>query len=199
MVTICIPTTPERRERLKTCIDYIQSNADIDYSILVYENQLGGWVPAVRAMLKPLKEDELVFVIGDDCWVTPRSLSKLLDAYNTAFPDKDGLAQPNDQAWHGNIASYPLATAGYLLKYTYSGYIHAHADEELACVAKKRNKYIYVPEVIVNHRHYQKCPEVVYDETYKLQENTWQGDKRLFDERKGKSNDYENWQILEWD
>lgn len=199
MLLVCIPTTPGRRQRLLNCIQKVQESADADYGILTYENQLGGWTPAVREMLKPLNKDQLVVIIGDDCEPEKGWMSKLIDAFELSFPDKDGLCQPNDCAWNGGIASYPCATAGYLLKWTYSGYMHAHADEELACVARARGKYCYVPSAVVNHRHYQNTPGIEYDDTYKLQEGTWQNDKRLFDQRRGQSNDYSAFYNLVWD
>jgi hypothetical protein len=199
MLLICIPTTPGRRQRLLNCIQKVQESADADYGILTYENQLGGWTPALREMLKPLNKDQLVVVIGDDCEPQKGWMSLLITSFESTFPDRDGLCQPNDGAWNGGIASYPCATAGYLLKWTYSGYIHAHADEELACVARARNRYCYVPQAIVLHRHYQNTPGIEYDETYKLQENTHIADKLLFDQRVNQSGGYTDWQKLVFD
>lgn len=188
-IVVCVPTTPGRKERLKECLAAIEENSkNVDYELFVFENELGGWVAAVREMMNRLPKDQLVVIIGDDCIPQPNWLRPLVDKFNEKFPDKDGLAQPDDGIWGGRIASYPVATAGYLLDWIYPGYVHYYADEELATAAREQHKYLYVPNSKVVHRGGDD--KELWDETYEKESKFGNQDKLLFDHRRESSNHY---------
>jgi hypothetical protein len=197
-VLVCIPTTPERRARVDSCLYHIRKYSNIGCSVLIHENSLGGWVPAMRSIMKSLQPAQLVCVLGDDCEPQEGWLEPLETAFRLNFPDGDGIVQPNDNTWNGLIASYPVTTAGYILKWAYSGYTHNFCDNELAETARKRGKYIYVPESLVLHKHHSNS-EVSYDETYKLQELSSSKDQDLYNQRKKDSEDFSKPENLNYD
>lgn len=196
---ICIPTTLERRYRLDNLLSFIRVNSDAPYSIYIYENLLGGWCLAMREMMKHLRPEELVCVLGDDCEPGKNWLKILIDTFHEKFPDGDGLVQPNDMFWKGKLASFPVATAGYLLKWAYSGYTHNFCDEELAETAKVRDKFVWVPESEIHHRHYSNTEGVKHDETYKLETLSAEKDKKLFIERRDVSGNFQDISKLKYD
>lgn len=197
MIKVCIPTTPERRQRLLDCVRAVQENSNYPHELVVFENLLGGWVGAVRGMIKDLGEDPVV-VIGDDTIPQSDWLKILVSAYAERFPNNDGLAQPDDGSHKGRIASYPMATPQFLLRWIYSGYKHNYADKELKNVAQSRGLYLWVPESKVVHRHYEVHPEL-YDSTYALQQKTRSGDQALYSQRSRVSSNYQNLEAIPWD
>lgn len=197
MIKVCIPTTAGRRQRLLECVRAVSENSNYPHEIVIFENSLGGWVMAVREMIKDLGEDPVV-VIGDDTLPQPDWLKILVSAYGAKFPNKEGLAQPDDGSHKGRIASYPMATPKYLLKWLYSGYKHNYADKELRNVALSRGEYLWVPESKVIHRHFEKHPEL-YDDTYALQKNTRDEDRALYHQRDLVSNHYQDLEAIAWD
>lgn len=197
MIKVCIPTTPGRRLRLFKCVKAVQDNSSYPHEVVVFENSLGGWVPAVREMIKDLGEG-LVVVIGDDTIPQPDWLKILVSAYMERFPNNDGLAQPDDGIHHGRIASYPMATPAYLLRWIYSGYKHNYADKELRNVAAARGEYLWVSESKVVHIDANVRPEL-YDETYALQRDTRSKDKQLYAQRSTASGNYQNLGAIPWD
>lgn len=198
-ITVCIPSTPERRKVRRECIKHIKENSNFDHEIFVFENELGGWVPAVREMMRQLPKDQLVVVIGDDCLPQPNWLEPLYITHKRHFPEGVGLCQPDDGIWGGSIASYPCATAEYLLRWIYSGYVHYHADEELAMLARARGQYRYVPVSGVIHNNPNREGEPPADETYAKEQKNIEADKSLFWERREKSNHYSDFFVLDWD
>jgi hypothetical protein len=200
MIVIAIPTTPERTSRLANLISFIEKNSDTSYGVYFYPNLLGGIVPAMREMMKQLNPKQLVCVLGDDCEPAPNWLKILVETFESKFPDGDGLVQPNDGTGrNGGIASYPVCTAEYLLKWAYSGYTHNFCDEEMALTAKQRGKYAFVPTSIGNHRHHSNTPGVVRDETYKLEDESAFGDKELFGQRRDLSGNFTHREVLAYD
>lgn len=197
MIKVCIPTTPGRRVRLLECIKAVQDNSNYPHELVVFENQLGGWVAAVREMVKDLGEDPVV-VIGDDVLPQPDWLKILVVAYQKKFPNQDGLVQPDDGSHNGRIASYPMATPQYLRRWIYSGYVHNWADKELKKVSEAQGHYLFVPEAKTIHRHHEVYPEL-YDETYALQKDTEPKDKELYRQRETASNGYRNPEKIGWD
>lgn len=197
MIKVCIPTTPERRKRLLDCINSVQANSGYPHEVVVFENLLGGWVKAVREMLKDLGRDPVV-VIGDDAAPQSGWLKILVNAYSQKFPNSDGLVQPDDGGHRGKIASYPMATPQYLLRWLYSGYFHNYADKELRDVSVTRGKYLWVPESKVVHLHFSTNPDL-YDQTYALQKKTGRKDRLLYEKRRSASNNFQNLELIDWD
>ncbi len=197
MIKVCIPTTIGRRQRLSNCIRAVAENSNYPHELVIFENSLGGWVVAVRKMIKDLGSDPVV-VIGDDTLPQKDWLAILANAYVARFPNKEGLAQPDDGHHKGRIASYPMATPAYLLHWIYSGYKHNYADKELRNAASSRGEYLWVAESKVTHQHYEEHPEL-YDETYDLQKGTRGDDRALYNQRETASNHYQNLKAIVWD
>jgi hypothetical protein len=99
----------------------------------------------------------------------------------------------------GKLASFPVTTAGYLLKWAYSGYTHNFCDEEMATTAKARGKFVWVPESEVHHRHYSNTEGVKEDDTYKLETQSAVKDKGLFIARRDISGNFEDTSKLLYD
>ena len=128
MIYICIPTTPERRERLAELVQSIHENTkDMKYSIVVYENEDGGWVKAVHNMLQGI--DGYVVLLGSDTVVTKYWLSNLWRGFWAAFPCGDGVAQPHDDINKGRLAQHPLGHSKTILKYLDTDFIHNFSDD----------------------------------------------------------------------
>lgn len=199
-IVIIIPTTKERRARLDNCLSFIRENSDYPYMVLVFENLMGGVVPAMREAAKTLNPDQLVCVLGDDCEPRKNWLKILVETFKNNFSDGDGLVQPDDGTGRkGGIASYPVCTARYLLDWAYSGYTHNFCDEEMALTAKAMKKYAYVPESVVDHRHHSNTEGIAHDATYQLEDRSANKDRLLFCNRRDISGNFTNPALLAYD
>jgi hypothetical protein len=174
LITIVIPTTPERRNRLQECIRAIRDNSNYPHRILIYEGNDGGYVKAVHRAVENI--NGLICVIGDDMIPQNNWLRYLAEAYN------DNLVFPDDGISNGKLATAFLCDADYLRKYLYIGYSHLYSDRELTAVSKMLGKLQYVPKSKVIHNHWSTGAKK--DETYLAQDNTRNSDKTLFFNRK---------------
>lgn len=186
MIYVCIPTTKERRERLAKCVASIHQHAGTPHTIVTYENYREGFVAPVHKMLEGLKDDSLVWCIGDDTILTePDTLKRLEEAFWRAFPNGDGVANPDDGIQRGAIITMPLCQAITMRRYTYKGYFLNYADNEFTILMAGQGRYLYVPEVKVEHQHHVvgKAPR---DETYSYAMTLFPADAQLFQERKAR-------------
>lgn len=181
MIYICVPTTEERREQTDRLVASIREHTkDVQHSIVLYENQDGGWVPAVHNVLSSI--DGFVVLLGSDCLVTERWLSTLWERFCKVFPNKDGVAQPFDEINQGRLCQHPLGHSKVIKEYLHPGYIHNFSDNEMTDRLLEDGKYLYVPESKVEHLHWvnKKAP---MDETYKQIMSTYERDKQLYQNR----------------
>lgn len=184
MIYICIPTTPVRRERLKELIASIyEHTTDIQHTIVIYENNDGGWVKAVDNMLKGI--NGYVVLLGSDVVVKEKWLSTLWERFIKVFPNGDGAAQPYDEINNGRLCQHPLAHSDTIKKYLHLGYIHNFSDNDMTEQLLRDGKYLYVPESRIEHKHVvnKKAP---MDETYEVifNKESIEKDKNLFLERR---------------
>jgi len=181
IVHILIPTTEERRERLAKCIASIHENAGYPHIISIYENYREGFVKPCSYLLKDLKEDTLVWCIGDDTILTEKdTLKRLVDAYRANYPANDGVVQPDDGIQHGNIITMPLCTAKTILtKGIYLDFFLNFCDNIFTEVMQRDNKYTYCPEIKVEHQHNVngKAPD---DETYRYARTLFEKDRETY-------------------
>jgi len=186
MIYVLIPSTKERRERLQKCIDAIKVYQKYPTSIVTYENEKDckdvGWVKAVHKLLDGIKDDQLVFILGDDAIVAPDCIAKLYEAYTALPPDDEWLLQPYEQFHQGRLATFPFCKAGVLKKYIHKGYKHLWSDTELTLVMQSKNKYGTVKEAKVDHQHFLENTALI-DETYKASQALNDEDHKLFEER----------------
>lgn len=184
MITICVPSTPERHGRLEQLLKSISEHTqDIQHRVLVYENNDGGWVPAVYNLLDGISG--YVILLGSDVIVQAGWLSTLYNTFITKFPNGDGVAEPFNEIHGGNLCQHPFAKVETIKKYLYAGYTHQYSDQEFTDRAELDNKLIYVPEAKIQHNHFVNG-KAEMDETYKTVFNrqTVQKDQELYNIRK---------------
>lgn len=145
MISIIVPTTPERRERLNICLDAIR-NSSIESRIIIYENNGGGYINAVLKAIEGITG--IVFVINDDMILDKYCLENLLKEYD------NNLVYPDDGINNGTLATTYMCDAEYVRKYLHTGYKHHYCDTELTDVARIQGKLKYVPEAKLEHRHW---------------------------------------------
>jgi len=145
MLSIIIPTTPERRERLNMCLDSIR-NSSVESRIVIYENNKGGYINAVLKAIEDI--NGIVFVINDDMILDKYCIENLLKEYN------DNLVYPDDEINNGTLATTYMCSADYVRKYLNPVYHHNYCDTELTDIARIQGKLKYVPSAKLEHRHW---------------------------------------------
>lgn len=186
MIYVCIPTTKERRERLAKCVASIHENAGTPHAIITYENYREGFVGPIHKILEGLRDDALVWCIGDDTILTePDTLKRLEETFRSIYPDGDGVVNPDDGIQRGAIITMPLCTALTMRRYTYKEYFLNCADNEFTMIMKDRGKYTYVPSVQVEHQHHI-VGKAKKDETYSYALSLYPADTELFHKRKAR-------------
>ena len=185
--TICIPTTPERRKRTNELIRSIQENTNIPYRICIYENNDGGWVPAVYNMLENI--DGFVWLLGSDTIVEKDALEILIKRYTGAFPQQDGICEPFNEMHGDTLCQHPFGHKNTILKYLDKRFTHWYSDNWFTILSKKDGKLLYVPDAKIQHNHFVNGKAEV-DETYKIIFNpeTIERDRLLFEKLKNETN-----------
>ena len=180
---VAIPHTPDRRGRLQETIASIRNNCTLPVIIATYENNYDGWAVSVDRLLKPL--DDIVLLLGCDVIVEPGCIEKLLEAYAVAFPQSDGVVEPYNELHHGSLVQHPCGHAQTIRKYLHTGYTHCFADNELHERLVLDNKYLYVPEAIIDHKHVVNG-KAKMDKGYEfsLDHTAYEKDRELFNKRK---------------
>lgn len=182
MITILIPTTSERKERLAKCVEAInRSVCSVPIIIVSFENNIG-WVAAVHEMIKGLDDSDLVFVLGDDAIVAPDCLQILWNSYHSSSVGNTELFQPDDGFHNAELATFPFCTVHILRKYLYKGYHHLWADNELTMIMKSMRVYIAVKDAKVDHQHFLKDRKLI-DKTYADSQSWNEKDRSLFMQR----------------
>lgn len=184
MIYIIIPTTKDRRPRLKELIESIQEHTqNVRHCIVVYENSDGGWVSAILNAIKDI--NGYCVLLGSDTIVEKDWLKNLWTAFVKAFPDGTGVAEPYNELHGDKICQHPLAHSSTIRKYLHPGYVHWYSDNEFTDRARADGKLIYVPEARIEHKHFTNGKAQV-DETYKIVFNpqTNERDRMLYQKRK---------------
>lgn len=186
-VYICIPTTKERRERLAKCVDSIHELAGYPHIIVTYENYQEGFITPIHKILGGLRDDTLVWCIGDDTvLIEPDTVKRLVTMFYKAFPEGDGVINPNDGIQNGQIITMPLCTAYTMRKYTFKGYFLNYADNEFTDVMNAQRKYGYVPNIHVDHQHWVNG-KAKKDATYEHAGTKFEADRLLYEARKARN------------
>lgn len=186
LLYICIPTIKSRTDRLEKCIQSIKDNVKIPYALVLYENERGGFVPAIHDILKGI--NGIVWCIGDDSIVIGDAVEKLWTIYNQTYPEKDGVVQPNDGIQGDSLITMPMCHSKIMQKYTYKGYNHWYADNEFTDIMKEQGKFTYVPDAKVDHIHWVNG-KVPQDEKYLVSLRKNNEDAELY--KKRKANNFE--------
>lgn len=154
-VVVCIPTTPERRSRLVTCMESINTHAGYPCIIMTHENQYEGFVVAIHRILECLADDTMVWVIGDDVTLhEPNTLKRMVEAYEEIYPERNGVVNPNDGVQCGALITAPLTTAKIMREGTPKDFFHSYADNVFTEKMNRFGVYTYLPEVKITHNHY---------------------------------------------
>lgn len=177
MIYILIPTTPERRHRCNELVKSIQENThDIPYTICVYENNDGGWVPAVYNALEGI--NGIVWLLGSDCIVENNAVKTLFDNYKEGY-----VLEPFNEMHNDTLCQHPFGHSDTIKKYLDKRFTHWYSDSYFHLQAKRDGKLLYVPEAKIQHNHFVNGKAEV-DETYKTVFNpeTIEKDRLLFNE-----------------
>lgn len=178
MIYIVVPTTKERRPRLRELLDSIDENTEgMKYTVCVYENWDGGWVSAVHNAIDGI--DGMVMLLGSDVVVKKDWLRNLWEAFCREFPNRDGAAQPYDEIHRGGICQHPLARADTIRQYLDKDFVHNFSDNWMTDMLQAENKYIYVPNAIIEHKHHVN-KKALEDETYKKVAENYTGDRATY-------------------
>lgn len=165
MIYICIPTTPERNERTKQLVQSIHENTqNVEHCVVVFENKLGGWVPAVHKMLEGI--NGYVVLLGSDVIVHKDWLKNLSEAFFKAFPNGDGVAEPFNELQGDKLCQHPMAHSETIKKYLDKRFTHWYSDNLFTLLAQRDGKLIYVPDAKIEHKHFVNG-KAEMDETYK--------------------------------
>jgi len=182
IIYIMIPTTKERRPRLRELLDSIDENTDgMKYVVCVYENEDGGWVRAIHNAIAGI--DGMVMLLGSDVVVKKDWLRNLWEVFCREFPRRDGAAQPYDEIHKGGLCQHPLARADTIRQYLDQDFIHNFSDTWMTEMLREEKKYVYVPNAIIEHKHFliNKADE---DETYKKVFESYDRDKAVYVRKK---------------
>jgi len=180
MITILIPTTPERRERLATCIASIREHTTMPYKLMVYENNYEGYVKAIHTLLEGL--EGLVWCLNDDVVLKNDALKILYDTFDELYPKWNGLLQPKDGIQEGNVCTLPFCHSKIMRQLTFKGYHHNFADQEFTMRMSSMGLYKYIPEAVVEHQHWINA-KAEKDKTYTGSQGKFEADQKLFEER----------------
>ena len=154
-VVVCIPTTPERRDRLAVCMESINTYAGYPCIIMTHENEYEGFIVAIHRILDRLADDTLIWVIGDDVTMhEPDTMKRMVEAYDKMYPDHDGVVNPNDGIQRGALITAPLTTAKIMRDGTSKEFFHSYADNLFTDRMKCLGKYTYLPDIHVTHNHH---------------------------------------------
>lgn len=178
MVKILIPTTPERFQRLTSCLHYLYQNTDLastPFQVVIYPNRAGGVVKPYRELLESFGDD-LVVLLADDVIVGKGWLQALVDRY------EEGHIVFADHGDKDELACFCLGRANLMLQYYSEEYIHNFADKEFTEVLKEKGLLKYVPESrVVNFGHMRDG--VFQDATYDLQTESYAKDRNTYERR----------------
>lgn len=177
-VYICIPTTKERAPRLEVLKESLRVNAGYPYILCTYENFHEGFVAPIHKILSGLRNETLVWCIGDDTeLIESDTLARLVDAYMPGC-----VVQPDDGIHGGRIATMPLCNAKTMRDGTFEGYFLNSADVEFTTILQAQKRYIYCSDIKLQHSHHinNKAPE---DDTYRFAASKAGEDAQLFSDR----------------
>lgn len=180
-VYVIIPTTPERKDRLKLCIDALNNSTYKPVIVCTYENTLGGCVEPQLKMLERI--NGIVFILNDDMIVDKLCIEKLMEKYQYGL-----LLQPDDHIHNGNLATASFAHSDTIKKYLHKGYKHNFNDNEITDRATADGVYTPVLDAKLYHLHFTMNPELV-DDTYRASQSFFEQDRALYIKRK--QNNYE--------
>lgn len=149
-------------------------------------------IEAVNSGLR-LREWDVLVLASDDMVPVIEGWGKhVLARMNEHFPYLDGALHFNDGYAAERLITLPVMGRRLYDQFGYvyfPGYQSFFCDNEQSAVLSKLGKVVYLPEVIIEHRHPANRPDVKMDALYSRNAAAWQHDEKLFAERKARDFD----------
>ena len=155
-----------------------------DQTILLVTELRIGVISAFNHLTMLANGDVFVTAPDDHYFLSP-GWDTRLDEETAKFPDGLYCMWFNDNWESQNFCTAPIISRIWVERLGYMHlplFEHFFADSWIWMLAKTINRTVYIPDIIVEHRHW-KTGKVPKDETYKLNENTL-GDSRYARDRK---------------
>lgn len=176
MITFCIPTTKDRQGRMRELLRSIEETCEEGtYRVLIYQNNDGGWVPAIHNALDGV--EGLVWLLGTDCIVEQGALKALIEAHREGL-----ILEPYNELHGDTLCQHPFGHSSLIKKYLDKRFIHWYSDNFMTLNAQKDGILRYVPEAKIQHNHFVNG-KAEMDETYKtiFDPETVKRDRLLFE------------------
>lgn len=177
MITLLLPSTPERKHKLAKAIDSVnRSVCNQPIEILTDISEEEGSVKPTLRLLE--KANDLVMWYNDDLTVESYTFQNLYDALMREFPKLDGIVLPVE-------SDFFLCHASILREYLYPGYIHNYSDREIYDILSAEGRTHRVENAIIRHHHpiYEKNSRLL-DRTYAWATGHREEDRILYEKRK---------------
>jgi hypothetical protein len=146
MITVLIPSTPERTNNLKRAIESIKGSI-FDYPIYI-KTEISSGEGATKPLIRLLKSTEgLVLGFSDDVTIDPHCIRLLYESYLEKFPNQDGLCCINNPEHRNLFGCYFFGQSKTLLDAMYPGYVHNFQDKEITEKMKARDKLHFVAKM----------------------------------------------------
>lgn len=133
---------------------------------------------------------DIICVMSDDMRWRTRGFDEIIR--NHMPENLDALLHFPDDYAKDRVCTCPIIGYRYYLRDMYiywPGYYSMWSDDEQTAVAKVRDCYIYVPDVIeIEHLHYTNNAKAKKDELY-WRNDTYNADKVIFEQRKARGFD----------
>lgn len=142
-----------------------------------------------RDIEKSLNTWKILMNHSDDMWMAKDGWDEIIESdMNKFFPDLGGVLHYNDGNHYGNkLMTYSIMGKKYFDRFGYvyyPGYANVYCDNEAMEVAKKLNKYVYIPDAILNHNH-PMWGKAEWDDQYKKTEEPigYKKDREIYTSR----------------
>lgn len=177
MITILLPSTPERVDRRAIALESIKRNV-CDQEIKI-DLEISSGEGAIAPFMRMLKRNEgLVLLMSDDMTLAPDCIQKLYDQYVQNFPDRDGVVNPSDGV--NRLITAPLGDSKTFLKYSYPAYTHLFWDDDMTAQLRRDGKLLQTTDARITHHHFQRDPSVPLDNTYAFTQSHTERDRQTF-------------------
>lgn len=130
----------------------------------------------------------IILLISDDMEVQIENWDQIIrNDFNRLYPQGDGVLWYHDGSKQKVITTLSCMDKKYYdrFKYIYyPGYKSFFSDNEFTDIAKSLNKIIFIDNVIIKHQHPQWGGTVKHDELYKKNNDPWDHDQALYNQRR---------------
>lgn len=150
-----------------------------------------GKVDAINRDMEHAKDFDIILLLSDDMYVSKGYDRIITEHFIKHFPDTDGVLWINDGYTHQTINTICCMGRDYYERF---GFIYnpiyksLFCDNEYTDIFKKLNKFHYVPEVLIEHRHPMTVGVKIarMDNLYRRNDAYYMTDKKTYKSREGK-------------